>query len=211
MALGTVYSLVMNRLGWAKGKSVGVRGSYAHEWTKDDKVRRVGLKTAWNRWLNMADAMLDRVDDVMVLAARWDDDGVPTHLDVYRVTSKDLKQMYLAIDMEKARCKAKGDMDFIPLDEEGLPYATAYCRIHGGMADNMTLQASYPIIVSEHMAAPSFVGHRTRSAPDTSGPKAATNEPLQGEHDIIKALKELYAKRNDTTIDKVRVQVLVEA
>lgn len=203
-AYADVFLSLAAHLGYTVGTSLKVQGAYSFEMSKGGKTLRIGLKSAYDRWLNTAAKMVEKVDEVWVTTFRWSDpskgDEVPTHLEVYRIEAATLLAKYAKVD--KAR-KAAGRPDayaYIPLDEAGLAVDTAaYNKSAGYVLDTAELLFSAPLKFSDRGAA------RVEAASDSSGPAASTHPaPLV---DVFARAKQLVASELGLNPNQVTINI----
>jgi hypothetical protein len=119
VVLPRIARQLLEGLGYQFGAKIRVPGGYAFEVTNPSgKAVRLGLKTAVNRWLNTAPALVERVDVVIIATFMWDDgDEQPISFELIEIQSKALLEM---IDkVKKAAVKRGWDRDghyYMPLD-----------------------------------------------------------------------------------------------
>lgn len=121
VVLPRITRQLMEAKGYRFGDKIRVPGGYAFEVTDPDGVRRrVGLKTAVNRWLNTATTLVEMVDTVIVTTFTWDEaDEKPVSIELIEIESTDLLAMVKKV--RSAAQKKGGDPNghyYMPLDEE---------------------------------------------------------------------------------------------
>lgn len=158
VAFGSVFRSLAEHLGYDVGASLKIQGAYAFEMQKGGKPVRVGLKTSYDRWLNTATKMAENVDEVWVMTFRWSDpaegDEVPTHLEVYRISSADLLAKFAKVNKARDAAGSPNAFAYMPLDEGGLQEDTHdYKKVGGFVLDTATLLFEAPVRFSDQGAA----------------------------------------------------------
>lgn len=203
-AYADVFLSLASHLGYAVGSSLKVQGAYSFEMSKGGRTVRIGLKSAYDRWLNTASKMVEKVDEVWITTFRWSDpskgDKVPTHLEVYRISAAALLTKYAKVD--KAR-KAAGRPEayaFIPLDEAGLAEDTAeYNKAAGYVLEQADLIFSAPLKFSDRGAA------RVEVVPEaTQQASPAQSKPLA---DVFARAKQLVATELGLDASQVSIRI----
>lgn len=212
-AFGSLFISLASHLGYTQGNSLKVPGSYCFEFHKDGRVHRIGMKTAWDRFINTAFVMGQKVDEVWVFTIKWNDeegddvDWRPEALQVYSIGSKKLAELYDKVHTARAKSSAgkKAPYAFIPLDEDELdnPKLADFDKAAGHLTAHMKLIFEAPLVFSDRGAP------RIESTPDAPEPIQVTADPSQGIRELVFQHKEALAKIYGTTADKVKIHVEV--
>jgi hypothetical protein len=207
-AFADVFLSLLEKRGFKNAQSLKIRGAYAFTVeAPDGSTTRIGLKSAYNGWLNTAHKMVEAVDTVWVMSFRWTGE-TPGSLDLHEIAADDLLDFYKRIHKRRATLGRQSDHTYVPvlhstLKEFTADYPNHYACSEGALEDHAKLIYTAPLVWSNSKR-PGIV-----SSADTQKEIVVAADPLQGVEDPIAALKQLIAKRNNTTVDKVKV--LIEA
>lgn len=219
-ALGAIFISLAARLGYTQGSSLKVPGSYCFEFHHKDwsSSRKIGMKSAYDRALNTAFVMGNKVDTVWIMTFKWNEedeeaDWCPTALQVYEIDSLTLSAKFNNIEDVRRRSQTPKAYAFIPISKSDYdPNNPSFFGCASGTLDDSAKLIFEAPLVFDDRGSP-----RVEDAPAVSTPVPVTgvDEPLQGGDDITKllveALRVAVAKTNNTTSAKVRVSYSVEA
>lgn len=209
-AFADVFLSLLEKRGFSYPKSLKIKGAYSFEVTSPDgRQIKIGLKSAYDGWLNTAHKMVEAVDIVWVMSFRWDGEGDPTSIDVHSILAGDLLDLFSRIHKTRATLGRQGDHTYIPVldvtkDEFLKTYPDHYACSEGSLEQYGELIYSAPLVWDDK-SRPGIV--EAQAAQQKS--KQGAVDPLQGLSDPVAALKELIANRNNTTVDRIRI--LIEA
>lgn len=207
VAFAHVFRSLAAHLGYDVGASLKVQGAYAFEMHKGGKTVRIGLKTSYDRWLNTATKMAEKADEVWVMTFRWngpaEGDEVPTHLEVYRISSADLLAKFAKVDTARNAAGSPNAFAYIPLDEAGLQEDTYdYQKVAGFVLDTATLLFEAPLKFSDQ--GPARVAAITTAATTPARPQPELARP-----DVFARAKLLVAGELNIDPGKVTISVTV--
>lgn len=208
-AFADIFTSYAAHAGYTVGNSLKVQGAYAFEMRRDGVSRRIGLKSSYDRWLNTAQEMVKKVDEVWVTTFRWSDptqgDEVPTHLEIYRIAPEDLLAKFKRVHDARAKAGKSNAMAYMPLDAAGIqdPDVAHYNKAGGYLLDTAELLFEAPLVFSDRGAA---------RVEEEVGTPASVSPQVGGGNDIATLVyqhKQALAKIYGTTPDKIKI--LIEA
>lgn len=206
-AFGQLFRSLAAHLDYEVGNSLKVQGAYAFEMRKDGKVVKIGLKTAYERWLNTATAMAERVDEVWVAAFLWADEQTPTHVQVYRIAAEDLLEKFAKVDESRKAAGSPNAFAYIPLDAVGLEVANkVYNKAAGFVLDTATLLFEAPLIFRDDGDARVIAAGAPIASSDES---PARTRPSAVDVDVFRRAKQLVADALQIDPDMVTIKVTV--
>lgn len=197
------------REGYSVGASLKVQGAYAFEMHREGQTRKIGMKSAYDRTLNTAYKMVEKVDEVWIMTFRWSDpargDEVPTHLEIYSVDPKALLAVYEKVHAAREKAGKQNAMSYIPLDADRLsdPVFAPYDVVAGNI-----LKIAKPLFEAP-LKFENVIKARIENADSRSMPTGVVNGPTPSLAEQVFQHKEALAKLYGTTPDKVRI--IVEA
>lgn len=212
-SFGAIFISLAERLGYTLGHSLKVPGSYCFEFHQSTgSPRKIGLKSAYDRALNTAFVMGEKVDEVWVFTFKWNDnegDDVawrPTALQVYSVDTLTLSAAFNNLDDVRRRSTTPKAYGFIPIDHDADKNDPKFFGMPSSSIDKLgKLIFEAPLHFSDRGSP------RIEDVPAVGTPVPVTGaaEPSQGLAELVFAHKEALAKLYATTPD--RIKILIEA
>jgi hypothetical protein len=202
-AFSDIFLDLLAKRGYTNPRSLKIRGAYAYLVDKPGGgTTRIGLKTAYDGWLNTAHKMVEACETVWVMSMRWTDGG-DSELEVHQIAAKELLGIYDRIHATRKKLSRDSDYTYIPVLNTT---RTAYLQQHPN--HYACSEGALEDYADSIFLAPVFWCNRVRYAIMSQQKEIeVVADPLQGIDDPIAALKQLIAKRNNTTPDKVEVLV----
>jgi hypothetical protein len=208
-AFADVFLSLLEKKGYKNPQSLKIKGAYAFEVTNPQgRQVKIGLKSAYDGWLNTAHKMVEAVDIVWVFSFRWTGQGEPSSMDVHAIVADDLLDLFNRIHKTRAKLGRQNDHTYIPVLDDTkdgflLNNPNHYACSEGSLEQYADRIYTAPLVWSNKE--PTGIVEATAQ----QKPTAVLPDPLQGIDDPIAVLKQLIAKRNNTSVDKVKV--LIEA
>lgn len=206
-SFGDLFLKLLEKSGYQDATSCKIKGAYSFKVWQGGFAKKIGLKTANDRWLNTAKVMVEAVDEVWVMTFKWKADySEPTHLQVYSIPAKKLLGIYDRIHALRAKAGKASKMTYIPLDQDGVDqYKGQYFVSEGALTKQMKLIFEAPLV---------FDNRQSPRIETTAGAQKQISvpvDPSMSVSDAIAMLKRIVAERDGVSVDNVKVTYGVEA